>query len=343
MTHAINVRTRPTTAFSYRSNLVYESPLVLEIGGEYALPEPDAYARRLAEEAEAWLSHVRTRARMKEETVVRKALSALAFSFRHRTHDFAVPSKLSGVSKHQPVLWSVVRSNLALGTPLRIEEQSSGKSTRPRLAVSFDGDTLGQIQSKHVPWLRPLLPFGARLYLVRITGQDHDYTLGCNVAFGRVGSAVTALNHALGTDVGGDGYGASEVPTEAVSARTTSLPDHGGDGAEGGLRLVSSGLSVAKPQADMKAEDIVLYREIDGTPKATVEHNIRHSPTGIEWGYHGSGPADLARSILLAFTDESTANRMYQRFKAEVIASVPRAGGVIRSTDVRAWIAANGG
>lgn len=54
----------------------------------------------------------------------------------------------------------------------------------------------------------------------------------------------------------------------------------------------------------------------------------------------GSGPADLARSVLLALTDEPTANRLYQRFKADVVARVPRAGGVLRAADVRDWAAA---
>ena len=203
------------------------------------------------------------------------------------------------------------------------------------------------MQSKHVPWLRPLLPFGAGIYLVRITGQERDYTLGCNVAFGRVGGAVAALRHALGNEVGGDGYGgdgASQAPTEAAPIAAQQLPDHGGDGAAGGLRLVSSGLRVAKPQAESSTrpdpDDVVLYRDIDGTARATVKHVVRHSPSGIEWGYHGSGPADLARSVLLAFTDEATAERLYQRFKAEIVALVPKAGGVIRAADVRAWLLA---
>jgi len=29
-----------------------------------------------------------------------------------------------------------------------------------------------------------------------------------------------------------------------------------------------------------------------------LKHIVRHSPTGFSWGYAGSGPADLARSIL---------------------------------------------
>lgn len=31
----------------------------------------------------------------------------------------------------------------------------------------------------------------------------------------------------------------------------------------------------------------------------TLDHHVRHSPDGFNWGYAGSGPADLARSILL--------------------------------------------
>ena len=62
------------------------------------------------------------------------------------------------------------------------------------------------------------------------------------------------------------------------------------------------------------------------------------SKQGIEWGYGGSGPADLARSVLLALTDEQTASALYQRFKQEVIVSVPEEGGTLRAADVRAWV-----
>lgn len=321
---------------------------VCEDGSGYKMPPADAYARRIAEEAEAWLEHARDRSRMRDDTLVRKALHALAFSLRHRAHDLAVPSKLSGTSKCQAVLWHLVKSGVGLGEPLDVEEQE-GKS-RPRLVVSHGGEALGEVQGKHVPWLRPLIPFGAGLYLVRVTGQERDYTLGCNVALGRVGGALAALRHALGEDVGGDGYGGerdAQTPTEVAGAEARSRPDHSGDGApnvehragEKGLRLVTP---AAPPEVHPEADpdDIVLYRDIDGTARATVEHVVRHSPTGIEWGYQGSGPADLARSILLQFADETTADRHYVRFKEEVVAAVPRAGGVIRSADVRAWLAA---
>lgn len=43
-------------------------------------------------------------------------------------------------------------------------------------------------------------------------------------------------------------------------------------------------------------------------------HN--HSPTGFNWGYSGSGPAQLALGILLDFTrDKNTAMQHYQSFK----------------------------
>lgn len=43
----------------------------------------------------------------------------------------------------------------------------------------------------------------------------------------------------------------------------------------------------------------------------------RHSPTGFNFGYGGSGPADFALNILLMFTDKETANNCYQDFKWE--------------------------
>ena len=84
-------------------------------------------------------------------------------------------------------------------------------------------------------------------------------------------------------------------------------------------------------------EDVVLWRTLGGEAHASVPHAVRHSPSGIEWGYGGSGPADLALSVLLAFTDEPPANALYQRFKHEVVTVVPEEGGVLRAADIRRW------
>jgi hypothetical protein len=50
-----------------------------------------------------------------------------------------------------------------------------------------------------------------------------------------------------------------------------------------------------------------------------------HSPTGFEWGYVGSGPAQLALAILADYlgNDEQALN-LYQRFKWAVVAKLPR-------------------
>jgi hypothetical protein len=51
----------------------------------------------------------------------------------------------------------------------------------------------------------------------------------------------------------------------------------------------------------------------------------RHSPDGFEWGYHGSGPAQLALAILAdALNNDRRALSLYQQFKREAIAVQPR-------------------
>lgn len=50
-----------------------------------------------------------------------------------------------------------------------------------------------------------------------------------------------------------------------------------------------------------------------------------HSPTGFEWGYGGSGPAQLALAILAdALDDDERALRLHQKFKWQVIAVLDR-------------------
>ena len=50
-----------------------------------------------------------------------------------------------------------------------------------------------------------------------------------------------------------------------------------------------------------------------------------HSPTGFEWGYCGSGPAQLALAILADHcANDDRALNWYQRFKWAVIAELPR-------------------
>ncbi|AEN07616.1 DUF6166 domain-containing protein [Halorubrum lacusprofundi] len=50
---------------------------------------------------------------------------------------------------------------------------------------------------------------------------------------------------------------------------------------------------------------------------------VNHSPSGFEWGYGGSGPAQLACALLLDYTDnESVAHQHYITFRNEVVSQL---------------------
>ena len=63
---------------------------------------------------------------------------------------------------------------------------------------------------------------------------------------------------------------------------------------------------------------------------------FNHSPTGFEWGYAGSGPAQLALALLAdALADGTTAVALHQRYKFEVVAELPRDGWQLSAEQVR--------
>ena len=64
---------------------------------------------------------------------------------------------------------------------------------------------------------------------------------------------------------------------------------------------------------------------------------INHSPDGFEWGYSGSGPAQLALALLLRFTDKETAIQFHQRFKHDFIQDLPR-DVKEANIDVETWL-----
>lgn len=88
-------------------------------------------------------------------------------------------------------------------------------------------------------------------------------------------------------------------------------------------------------------DDIVLTRDADGLATANVEHKWKaHSPCGFEFGYGGSGPADLALNILLKFgVSRERAWTLHQDFKWHFVAKIPAQGGRISATDIESWLA----
>lgn len=68
-----------------------------------------------------------------------------------------------------------------------------------------------------------------------------------------------------------------------------------------------------------------------------LKHRIFHSPSGLNWGYLGSGPADLARSILWNYLRREPNRNLYMAFK-EAFVSGWSDKWKITSTQIKKWI-----
>ena len=69
-------------------------------------------------------------------------------------------------------------------------------------------------------------------------------------------------------------------------------------------------------------------------------HLRDHSPDGFEWGYGGSGPSQLALSMLLACTDENESLGAYQDFKWACVSRIGSdvAHWELSAASVVAWL-----
>jgi len=99
---------------------------------------------------------------------------------------------------------------------------------------------------------------------------------------------------------------------------------------------------------------LVCVRMPDGTPSTNIPQRYSyHSPGGFEWGYSGSGPADLALNVLAHFLpiDETTqihrialgivtdtAWTLHQAFKRDFLEGMPEEGGHLPAEEIKAWI-----
>lgn len=70
-----------------------------------------------------------------------------------------------------------------------------------------------------------------------------------------------------------------------------------------------------------------------------LPHVGKHSPTGLEWGYSGSGPSDLAHSILAHVLDvPAVSPTLYQAFKFAVVSGLEEKGFVLSIAQVQEWL-----
>jgi hypothetical protein len=104
-------------------------------------------------------------------------------------------------------------------------------------------------------------------------------------------------------------------------------------------------------------EGRVTCQVVQGTAAAPVPPVVVHSPDGFDIGHHGSGPGDLALSILADYCAEAPADprrrcalkpgvwrcwTWHQDFKRHFLApqEVERGGhALIRGEDIAAWLA----
>jgi hypothetical protein len=84
----------------------------------------------------------------------------------------------------------------------------------------------------------------------------------------------------------------------------------------------------------------------DGKAIRLLEHIVKHSPTGMGWGYLGSGPSDLALSILTDYyrnlevpAPAAMAERYYKRFEQRVVAWLAYPGWRLSAAEIANLIA----
>lgn len=63
-----------------------------------------------------------------------------------------------------------------------------------------------------------------------------------------------------------------------------------------------------------------------------------HSPDGFNWGYGGSGPAQLALALLADVASDEMALRYYQRFKSAFVANLVRDQWITSLEEILHWL-----
>ena len=85
-----------------------------------------------------------------------------------------------------------------------------------------------------------------------------------------------------------------------------------------------------------KRKTSVVVVTVDGRPLNPRQDLWNHSPTGFEWGYAGSGPAQLAIALLAdCLGDDQAAVEQHHDFKDAVVAGLPHAGWTLTEDEIR--------
>lgn len=85
-----------------------------------------------------------------------------------------------------------------------------------------------------------------------------------------------------------------------------------------------------------KREGYAALVTVNGRPLNPHLDLWNHSPTGFEWGYGGSGPAQLALALLADHLgDGDQAIELHQEFKSAVVADLPYRGWTLTSQQIQ--------
>lgn len=125
----------------------------------------------------------------------------------------------------------------------------------------------------------------------------------------------------------------SNEPRGRTDGNTASQPPRGVRLAEVSTEHVYYGRR--EPTAPVGEECTV---RVDGEPLATRYDLLSASPTGFEWGYGGSGPAQLAIAILAHAYGDDVAVAHYQRFVREKISKLAKNEWALTTRDLDSWL-----
>src|SRR6516225_7071586 len=85
-------------------------------------------------------------------------------------------------------------------------------------------------------------------------------------------------------------------------------------------------------------EGCEVVKEVDGQSAGRLDL-WNHSPTGFEWGYGGSGPAQLALALLADATGKDRlAVALHQDFKFKFVGRLPKEGFEMTAEEIEQWV-----
>jgi hypothetical protein len=165
---------------------------------------------------------------------------------------------------------------------------------------------------------------------------------------------VPWLRHVIDGSLPPDGAD-ERVTVDVVLTTSPALasPDAVADWVVERARTV--GLASVECHADAQIAGVTCWRAPDNTARSSIpQRHVHYAPTGFDWGYGGSGAADLALNVLARFLplppdatgvtlrDGSSVSEaawaLHQAFKYDLIATLPRAGGHITAKMIGDWI-----